>query len=145
MELQPNEISQWAHEDTVVTGRVTIDKPSAKLLKAVAAAEAAGVLKVKASKDERARMAGAVESDADSLKAQQKAMADGSWHRGNHEAFLVYARDVLSRDDLPDDRRASLEAGRNVSKAYLDTVDELGHENAVRSALGQPLIEASDG
>lgn len=142
MELQPNEISQWAHEDTVVTGRVTIDKPSAKLLKAVAAAEAAGDLKVKASQDERARMGRAVESDAESLKAQEKAQADGSWQVGSHLAFVTQARQLLAQDDLPEGMRAHLEAQVPVSEAYLKARGEHEHENAVRVALGQPLVEA---
>lgn len=139
MEVQPNGISQWAFDDTVVDGRVTIDKPSAKLLAAVAAGEAAGDLKVRASQDERARMGKAIESDAESLKAQQAAMADGSWHVGAHEAFLVQAQHFLADETLDDEQRARLTAGSAVSEAYLDARSEHGHEDAVRVALGQPV------
>lgn len=120
MEVQPNGISQWAFEDTVVTGRMTIDKPSAKLLAAVAAGEAHGDLKVRASQDERSRMSKAVESDADSLKAQAKAMEDGSWQRGNAEAQLVHAQRMLEQDDLSDETRAANEAIVASAEAFLN-------------------------
>jgi hypothetical protein len=102
-----------------------------------AAAEAAGVLKVKASSEERGKMEKAVESDADSLKAQEKAMQDGSWHLGNHEAFLTQADHFLAQADLTEQERATLEAGAQISEAYLTARSEHDHENAVRVALGQ--------
>lgn len=138
-------VSQWGWDGGVYPGgRHTIDRPSRKLLAAVAAAEASGDLTVKASKDERAKLAKLVEADSDSLKAQEKAVADGSWHRGNHEAFIAQSRHLLADPGLPDDHRARLEAHVQVSEVYLANAG-LGHENAVRVALGQPLTEMADG
>lgn len=159
MEIEPNGIAQWAWSDgdreVVVDRRMTVDKPTAAFLKAVGHAEAIGEVKVKASKDERAKMA-APESDADSLKKLHAAALDGSWHVGNHEAFLVFARDTIADIDrdlsiegdeaLDDDGRASAEAvratlehGSRVSAEYLKLrADGLDHEHAVRAAAGLP-------
>lgn len=76
--------SQWGADDQVFPGGVTeIDKPSKQLLKHAAAAEAAGAIKVTASKEERAKMGDHVEPDSVSLKVQEKAQDTGAWQIGN--------------------------------------------------------------
>lgn len=124
--------AHWAHDDGVFTGgRHEIDKPSAKLLKAVAAAEAAGVIVVHASKDERAKMAAHVESQTDSEKAYASAQKDGSWQAGNLQAFVGDASFRLKNDSLEDSDRAFLEQGVRDAKALLAGEDVPGQADRV--------------
>lgn len=75
--------AQWAHDGGVLAGGVhDVERPSKKLLRAAAAAEHAGVVKVTASKDERAVMNSAVQSQSDGEKALAAAMESGGWHEG---------------------------------------------------------------
>jgi hypothetical protein len=125
----------WGHDDGQLDGGVhEIEKPSGKLLKALAAAEAAGSVKITASRDERARMG--VETDAESLKRLEAAQKDGSWQAGNHLAYVADAKARLKDPDLPDGQRAGLEHGVRVSTAYLKArAGKLDHEAAVAAAL----------
>lgn len=76
--------TQWTHDGGVLAGGVhEVEKPTKKLLRAAAAAEHAGVVKVTASKDERAEMNSAVQSQSDGEKALEAAMDSGDWHEGN--------------------------------------------------------------
>ncbi len=76
--------SQWGADGQTFAGGIhEIEKPSRTLLKHVAVAEAAGVVKVTASKDERSKMGDHVEPDSVSLKIQEKAQAEGDWQVGN--------------------------------------------------------------
>lgn len=77
--------SQWAADEQVFGGGVhEIARPTKKLLRLVAAAEAAGAIRVlAASKEHRAALKGHVESQAESEKAYAKAQADGRWQEGN--------------------------------------------------------------
>lgn len=158
MEIEPNGIAQWAFEDTVVDRRMTVEKPTAKLLKAVGHAVAAGDVLVTLSAEERDRL-GKVESDADSLKALRKAAESGDWQVGNHEAFLLFAASTIADVDydlenaeMTDDDRANaerikamLEAQIPVSEAYLDhRANGLDHENAVRASIGHAELADED-
>lgn len=67
----------------------------------IAAAEAAGsLLDVKYDDDAQKHADGAVESDEDSLKYQEKVMADGSWQEANAAQFeLQLAQAVEVEED----------------------------------------------
>lgn len=82
--------SVWGADGTDYPGGVhEIAKPTAKLLKLAAAAEAAGVVRVTASKDERTKMRTHVESQSDSEAAYAKAQESGAWQEANVAQHLM--------------------------------------------------------
>ena len=112
--------AHWAADDNVFEGGVHEDvKLTRKLAPLVAGAEAAGVIVVTASREERKLLGGHVESQADGEKAYERAQKTGRWHHGNLSQFVAGAQDRLAYDDtleagaddkLTDDERATLEA-----------------------------------
>lgn len=104
--------TRWGADDAVYDGGShEIEKPTAKFLRLVAGAEAAGVVKVTASQEERAKLRGHVESQADSEKAQEKAFRSGAWHEGNLADYIDSKSRLAQDDSLPAEFRASLAAG----------------------------------
>jgi hypothetical protein len=99
-------VSQWAADDQVFEGgEQEIDKPSAALLRLLAAGEAAGVLEVlDAAGTERTKMDAAVESQEDSEKALEKAQISGEWFGANYDQFLLDVESGMrpAVDNLPD-------------------------------------------
>lgn len=87
--------SQWAAEDQVFTGGVhEVEKPTEKLLRLAAGAEAAGSIRIlSASAEHRSKLRKHVQSQADGEKAYSAAQADGSWQEGN---LLQFETDVAS-------------------------------------------------
>lgn len=101
--------------------RSELASPSAKLLRSIAGAEAAGVVRVvEATKDERAKLDRAVQSQKDGERAQAKAMGDphpdllddgrenplagvmsGPWQHGNHADFVAQRRALLKAAATP--------------------------------------------
>ena len=83
---------RWAYEDEVYEGgEQMIAKPSKALLEGIAAAAACPdppVRVVSASKDEKAVLGAAVQSQKDGEKALAEAMESGEWHVGNAQAML---------------------------------------------------------
>lgn len=100
-------VTQWSAEGKTFGGGVhEIEKPAKKLLGLAAAAEAAGSIRVTASKDERAAMSAAVEAQGESEKKYAEAQRDGRWHEGNHTQFVL---DVEQGNRDPDPTLPDLE------------------------------------
>lgn len=134
--------TQWAHDGGVLAGGVhEIEKPTAKLLAAAAAAEAVGSVKVTASADEREKMRGSVESDSESEKKLTQAMADSTWHEGNLGDFIAVKSALLKEhgDTLPDETRASLELGITQAKAILKELAGQGKKRSYDEAARKVL------
>jgi hypothetical protein len=94
----------WVHDDDVFVGGLhEIEKPSKKLLAAIAAAEDAGVLKIEASKDERKAMAKHVQSQEAGEAANAKVNQSDEWKSGNLQQFLVGAREQVRKHDDEED------------------------------------------
>lgn len=93
-------VTQWGADGEVFVGGVhEIEKPTKKLLRLVAGAEAAGSVKATASKEERAAIDAAVEAQTDSEAAYEKAQANGSWHEGNYDQFASEVAQGLRDSD----------------------------------------------
>lgn len=135
--------SRWGYEDDVYEGGAReIEKPSKALLAGIAAAAAAPdppLRVVSASKDERAAMEGAVQSQEDGESAYAKAQASGEWQLGNLEDYRARARRALLAHDrsIADgtlDERLSerdvgiLEAGLAEADKVQARIDEHGED-----------------
>ncbi len=72
-------ISNW---NGLAGGIHEIEKPSRELLSHAAAAEAAGIIKVTADSETRAKLGKHIESQAESEKVYERAQETGAWHEG---------------------------------------------------------------
>jgi len=109
-------VSQWSAEGQTFAGGVhEIEKPTKKLLGLVGAAPDTTLTVLSASKDERAALKAAVESQAKSEKRYAQAQRDGSWHAGNYDQYLLDVENGSREPDpsMPD--RETYIAERTVS------------------------------
>jgi hypothetical protein len=103
--------AHWGAEDEVYErGEHELAKPSKKLLRLIAGAEAAGAVVVHvATAAERKLLDGHLQSQADGEAAYKKAVADGDWQHGNLTVFIVEREDRLAYSEtLPDGHEEKL-------------------------------------
>lgn len=129
-------------DEALQGGEHEIEKPSAKLLRSIAGAEAAGVVRVvKATREERIALNRHVQSQEDGEKAYAKAQGEpdesgqmtGPWQHGNHVDFIAQRRAVLKADEgmidepgatLTKAERAAIERDVAEAEARLAEIEE---------------------
>jgi hypothetical protein len=144
--------AQWGYSDVdpplvLRSGVHEVSVKNQAMLRALAGAEAAGAIKVKADKDTRARMSNHVESDSESFAKQQAAMESGAWHVGNidqvisdHEnriAVATYHVDEGRRGrNISEEAERALRANLEVLKRVRDVMRQgNSYEEAVMRVL----------
>lgn len=150
MKVEPINLSRLTLGDTVYEGNFEIEKPTKAELRLLAGAEAAGDVRLHASKDERRQLDAHVESDADSLKAQAKAMRDGSWQRSNAETHLHQAQRMLDSParyglDTDAQKLASVEVRRDTAAYILKAMDEGASYDDAADAFNAAQAGVEDG
>lgn len=133
--------AQWGYSDidpplVLKSGVHEVSVKNQAMLRALAGAEAAGAIKVKADKDTRARMSSHVESDSESFAKQQAAMESGAWHHGNVQTRIADLDARAASGDLSEGDVAAARAQADVLRRVAKLMgDGQSYEDAVAKVL----------